>query len=359
MKKIVLCSLPLAAMLMFAQAQTTTVQEQADIDPNGASSSCVSIESNLRVRMKDASEGGDVTLLQDFLIAYGFMQGQPTGYFGQATLTAVKRFQQRSSLSPTGYVGPLTRAKVKDISCNGLPVAEAKNPSGENKLKPGMEKIACTMEARLCSDGSMMPRGANCEWYPNKCGMKQASTSPEVMKMKSELEQKMKDLQASREVLKKEYEAAIAGGTVLTEEQKKAFEARKEELRRAELDLMKLKERYMDEWGMMGQMYAKKMASTSTPPNGAMKSDLEKNMHMLKDLQNGKMPNGEELNRLLKEVDMKLSNGSLGEADKQMLEKKRQELKKVIDTISTMKPGEGDMKKYYTQPVEPKNQMVQ
>jgi hypothetical protein len=35
-------------------------------------------------------------------------------------------------------------------------------------IKP-TEPIACTMEARLCADGSMMPRGSDCRWYPEKC----------------------------------------------------------------------------------------------------------------------------------------------------------------------------------------------
>ena len=39
-------------------------------------------------------------------------------------------------------------------------------------IKP-TQPIACTMEARLCADGSMMPRGDDCTWYPEKCAMKQ------------------------------------------------------------------------------------------------------------------------------------------------------------------------------------------
>lgn len=38
-----------------------------------------------------------------------------TGYFGSLTLKAVKRFQAKYGISQTGYVGPLTRAKLNEM----------------------------------------------------------------------------------------------------------------------------------------------------------------------------------------------------------------------------------------------------
>ncbi len=36
------------------------------------------------------------------------------------------------------------------------------------RIKP-TEPVACTMEARLCANGSMMPRDSNCGWHPEQC----------------------------------------------------------------------------------------------------------------------------------------------------------------------------------------------
>lgn len=43
--------------------------------------------------------------------------GKETSYFGEKTLAAVKRFQQKYGVNPiSGYFGPLTRAKMNEIS---------------------------------------------------------------------------------------------------------------------------------------------------------------------------------------------------------------------------------------------------
>jgi peptidoglycan hydrolase-like protein with peptidoglycan-binding domain len=97
----------------------------ADVDPNGdtASNSCVTLSSTgLRYRATDYVTGGEVSLLQDFLISKGFLSGQPTGFFGSMTFSAVKNFQKSVGFSPTGYVGNLTKAKIKELSCGGAAV---------------------------------------------------------------------------------------------------------------------------------------------------------------------------------------------------------------------------------------------
>jgi peptidoglycan hydrolase-like protein with peptidoglycan-binding domain len=63
------------------------------------------------------SEGEHVLLLQYFLTDTGHLLVTPNGYFGPATLAAVKRFQVSVGLPPVGTVGPMTRKKIKDISC--------------------------------------------------------------------------------------------------------------------------------------------------------------------------------------------------------------------------------------------------
>lgn len=71
------------------------------------------------------SSGEEVRILQVMLLEKGYMQGMATGYFGTLTLRAVKDFQKTNSITPTGFVGPLTRTLLNGGS------AIAKQVSGE------------------------------------------------------------------------------------------------------------------------------------------------------------------------------------------------------------------------------------
>jgi N-acetylmuramoyl-L-alanine amidase len=50
--------------------------------------------------------------LQSKLIAEGFLKASATGYFGPATFAAVKAYQSSKGLPSTGFVGPMTIAKL-------------------------------------------------------------------------------------------------------------------------------------------------------------------------------------------------------------------------------------------------------
>ncbi len=88
-----------------------------DIDPNPETSSCISLVNNLKYRSRDANTNGEVSTLQDFLQSKGYLNSEPTGFFGLMTLNAVKAFQTANSISATGYVGPITRAKISILTC--------------------------------------------------------------------------------------------------------------------------------------------------------------------------------------------------------------------------------------------------
>lgn len=62
------------------------------------------------------SRGGDVAALQDILRMKGYLNVQSTGYFGIATLKAVKAFQRDMNIPPTGNVGPLTKEALLGIT---------------------------------------------------------------------------------------------------------------------------------------------------------------------------------------------------------------------------------------------------
>jgi peptidoglycan hydrolase-like protein with peptidoglycan-binding domain len=88
------------------------------------------------------SSGQDVISLQTFLMSKGFdipalSNGSiPSGYFGGQTHAAVVRYQKSVGLPPTGYVGPLTRAKM---SGGGISIGSANRltmvvPNGDEKF---------------------------------------------------------------------------------------------------------------------------------------------------------------------------------------------------------------------------------
>jgi peptidoglycan hydrolase-like protein with peptidoglycan-binding domain len=116
---------------------------------------CVKFSRSLGV----GARGREVTDLQLMLIENGYLKSEATGYFGQMTKAAVVRFQKDGGVNPTGYFGELSR-KHHEQRCGTI-------------LTP---PIACTMEARMCPDGTMMPRDNMCGWHPEKCGVLASTT---------------------------------------------------------------------------------------------------------------------------------------------------------------------------------------
>ena len=65
------------------------------------------------------AEGADVIELQKRLTREGVYSGPISGYFGPLTATAVKAYQKKMGITPTGSVGPLTRNKLNSIHSAG------------------------------------------------------------------------------------------------------------------------------------------------------------------------------------------------------------------------------------------------
>lgn len=76
---------------------------------------CLNLSQNMRYGSQDM--GGEVLTLQKFLNEKGYLGVEPTGFFGRLTDSAVKKFQKENSLPAFGYVGPITRKLVTDITC--------------------------------------------------------------------------------------------------------------------------------------------------------------------------------------------------------------------------------------------------
>ncbi len=72
---------------------------------------------NLTHTLKVGSSGDDVALLQGFLQEKGFFNfPAPTRYFGQITKSAVTAFQKAYSIAMVGIAGPITRAKILELT---------------------------------------------------------------------------------------------------------------------------------------------------------------------------------------------------------------------------------------------------
>ncbi len=82
------------------------------------SGACVNLASDLSY----GSRGSQVSPLQTFLVSQNFPGGGSwmiTGYFGNATLAAVRNFQQQQGLSVSGVVDAATRSAISRVSCLG------------------------------------------------------------------------------------------------------------------------------------------------------------------------------------------------------------------------------------------------
>ena len=84
-----------------------------------ASATCYTINYSTKLGDKDNYLSNNVTLLQSFLREFSYLAPGPSGYFGPQTFAAVKSFQASNNVRPiSGFVGPLTRAKINTVSCN-------------------------------------------------------------------------------------------------------------------------------------------------------------------------------------------------------------------------------------------------
>ncbi|WP_245808854.1 C40 family peptidase [Shouchella patagoniensis] len=84
----------------------------------------VSTNTTLRI----GNQGGQVTDLQKQLRSLGYLNENATGYFGEATRSAVREFQRTNGLQVDGIAGPQTLSKL-----NNNPAPVNKNQSSNNQ----------------------------------------------------------------------------------------------------------------------------------------------------------------------------------------------------------------------------------
>ncbi len=134
----------LTAQIQALQQQIQSLQQQQH-------SAAVSLVSSLSL----GSQGDQVKILQAFLASNPniYPEGLITGYFGQLTEQAVKRFQKENGLDQIGIVGPQTREKLnlemennpvsfENASASvpnstGTPILSVNGGEGENQNQGG------------------------------------------------------------------------------------------------------------------------------------------------------------------------------------------------------------------------------
>lgn len=85
---------------------------------------------------KKGVSGAQVKTIQQKLKDLGFYKGSVDGNFGEATETAVKRFQSQYGLTPDGIVGETTLTKLSGARATARPSASP-SPTPSNVLKKG------------------------------------------------------------------------------------------------------------------------------------------------------------------------------------------------------------------------------
>jgi len=104
-----------ATLIQSLYAEVKTFEaEIAALEAMSSPSSCAPL--SLARPLAIGSKGADVTTLQEYLVAAGYLHTAPSGYYGSLTSSAVAAFQKDNGIPILGNVGPLTRAKITALT---------------------------------------------------------------------------------------------------------------------------------------------------------------------------------------------------------------------------------------------------
>lgn len=126
-----------------------------------AATPCTVLTRPLALGSTDATSAGDVTRLQIFLAAQGFLASEPTGYYGVYTQSAVTSFQVADHLEAVGSVGPRTRVAIQSDSCGAAPAPAAAHAAPRPEIAaiaPATGKIGdgVTIDGRYFTAGTLV-----------------------------------------------------------------------------------------------------------------------------------------------------------------------------------------------------------
>lgn len=121
-----------------------------------------SIDKNLKYGQRD----NEVTELQQFLIDKGLLKTTPSNFFGILTLKAIKNYQASLGISPTGFVGALTREKInkelETVVTNYVkPEKVTKNNTNTTTQAAGIISGSLPL-TKTCTGGAVVPVNDYC-----------------------------------------------------------------------------------------------------------------------------------------------------------------------------------------------------
>lgn len=112
---------------------------------------CVDLPYDLYQGLSDSISNESVIKLQRFLAGSGYLTASPNGYFGPATLSALKRFQNTYNINSTGRAGPQTRAKIKSLTCNSNTASVINAISTPRPVYPEIDRNTITVSSPTAS----------------------------------------------------------------------------------------------------------------------------------------------------------------------------------------------------------------
>ena len=96
-------------------------QEKNELEVDGMVGSqtkeCLYCEDAVPFALSYGSTGDDVKMYQERLYDLGYLATKPDGVYGNDTVNAVKRFQERNDIIVDGHVGPSTKDALLDPNC--------------------------------------------------------------------------------------------------------------------------------------------------------------------------------------------------------------------------------------------------
>ncbi|MDN7246836.1 cell wall hydrolase [Planococcus sp. 1R117A] len=104
--------------------------------------------------LHEGSTGQGVTELQSTLQKLGYLQVNPTGYYGSLTKTAVSQFQRDFNVPSTGYTGSLTRSKLDQVKM----MARVVHGEARGESYKGQVGVAAVILNRM--DSNQFPNSA-------------------------------------------------------------------------------------------------------------------------------------------------------------------------------------------------------
>ena len=139
MKKIIVSTIATVSLFAVGIASAQTYYPYTPTYTSSVyGSGCVNITQTLSVGSTDQNTGGQVSVLQRFLVSQNLLSASlPMGYFGSSTGLSVRTFQRNHGLPVSGVVGEQTRSAIQSVSCSGQNSSNYNYNYGNNYTYPG------------------------------------------------------------------------------------------------------------------------------------------------------------------------------------------------------------------------------